>query len=93
LGASLNPPKISKATALLCTSGHIETAPGEVSILKPLVNPKEIEGKTLRTWKRGQTVRDEKEIGPGLNIIGPDLCYLWPNDMPFIALHAQIKSS
>ena len=50
-------------------------------------------GKVLRTRRKGQAGPDEWEIGPGLNIIGEDLHYVWPNDVPFMVLHAEIISS
>jgi hypothetical protein len=93
LGVSLPPPWLPKATALLCTIGHLETGPGVIEIIKPLVDSKATKGKMLQTWKKGQVDRNEKEIGPGLNIIGPSLCYELPHDMPFIRLHANIDSS
>jgi hypothetical protein len=92
LAMNLKPPIISKATALLCTDGPLRNELGEVAIIKPLVNPKEITGKMLQTKRKGQADYEKWVIDPGLNIIGDDLHYLWPN-VPFIVLHATIMSS
>jgi hypothetical protein len=76
--------------AFLLKSGQLKTGPKEIAIIQPLVRPEIIKGKLLQTRKVGETSYKSTELGPGLNIISANVAYIWPDEIPFTPLFANI---
>jgi hypothetical protein len=84
------PPR-TKPTALLSTAGKHTTGPNELAIIQPLVGPGKLRGKIIQTWRRGSSVREKTVLESGLIIIQADVCYILPDDIPFLPLFADIN--
>jgi hypothetical protein len=46
----------------------------------------------LETWKTGTNVRERTKLDTGSIIIHPGVCYVLPNDIPFLPLFSKPKS-
>jgi hypothetical protein len=76
--------------ALLLKSGSLRTDPNQIAIIKPLVDTERLEGKMLQTQsKRDRSICEKTQIVKGLYIIYADVDFIWPDDIPFLALFAK----
>tara|TARA_R110002003_G_C693506_1_gene25411 strand:+ start:256 stop:777 length:522 start_codon:yes stop_codon:yes gene_type:complete len=81
----------TKPTALLRLSGHLMTGPAEIAIITPLVGSADIKGKSVYFWRHGDEIRQEAKMESGLIIIRPEVCYIIPEDIPFVPMFCKVK--
>jgi hypothetical protein len=75
--------------ALLLTSGSLDH--GNIyMIIKLLVGLDKLKGKSLRTWRKGESVQ-ENELTSSLIIIHPNVCYSLPSDVAFLQQYCSPK--
>lgn len=76
----------TKPTALLRLSGNFTTGPAEFAIITPLVGSANMKDKSMFFWRHGDETRQEARMEAGLIIIHPDVCYIIPENIPFVPM-------
>jgi hypothetical protein len=89
-GATVASPK-QKSVPVVLESGELTTGPNEIAILLPIKPPQALEQAELQTWREKGNSRSKTKLTPGLIVIFPSVCYIMPDDVPFVPYFCAIS--